>query len=152
VTARTHDGGVTVRTSAKAVSVETDTGPIELADVAGTVSARSHDGGIHMDRIAGQVTAETDTGPIEGSGLSGARTTARSSDGGIRLRCATAQDVEATTVTGPIEVAVPQLAGGYKVQTETSTGPTKVNIATNPAGTRSLVLRSQDGGIMVNSA
>jgi hypothetical protein len=152
VTARTNDGGIKVQKSAKAVSVETDTGPIQLTDVTGAVAARSEDGGIRLERIAGQVTAETDTGPIDGRDLGGARTVARSSDGGIRLRLSTAQDVEASTDTGPITLAVPEFSGGYQVHASTTNGSTSVNIATNPAGALTVTLSSQDGGITVNSA
>jgi DUF4097 and DUF4098 domain-containing protein YvlB len=98
------------------------------------------------------VTAETDTGPIKGTNLGGAKTKARTEDGSITLRLTTAQDVEATTGTGPISVTVPPWAGGYRVRTQTSTGPTDVHVPDSPTGTRSLTLSSTDGGITVDEA
>ena len=54
-------------------------------------------------------------------------------------------------VTGPIELTVPRLEGGYQVHSQTATGPTALNVAMSQAGTRTLTLSSQDGGITVNS-
>jgi DUF4097 and DUF4098 domain-containing protein YvlB len=152
ITARTHDGSITVRTGAKAVTAQTDTGPISVTDVAGTIAARTSDGSISLDRVAGAVSAETDTGPIDGRGLGGPRTTARTSDGSITLTLSTAQDVVARTDTGPIMLMVPRDDSGYRIQTRTTTGPTTVNVANNPAGARSLSLSSNDGSITVNPA
>jgi hypothetical protein len=152
IAARSQDGGISVRGGAQTVTAETDTGPIRLVDVTGAVKARSQDGGISLDDVGGEVSAATDTGPISGTALAGGRTVAESHDGGIRLAFTTAQDVDARTVTGPIDLRVPQVEGGYRVRTDTDTGPTSVNVPTSPAGTRSLILTSQDGGITVNSA
>jgi hypothetical protein len=150
VTARTHDGGIIVRAGAKDVTAETDTGPIRLTDVAGAADLLSSDGGISLDGIGGPVTAETDTGPINGANLNGTRTLAKTEDGSITLRLTTAQDVQATTGTGPILVTVPPFDGGYRVRTQTSTGPTDVRVPDSPAGARTLTLSSADGGITVN--
>jgi DUF4097 and DUF4098 domain-containing protein YvlB len=152
VTARTQDGGILVHTGAKDVTAETDTGPIELTDIAGAAELRTADGGINLDGIGGPVTAETDTGPINATNLKGAKTLARTEDGSITLRLTTAQDVEASTGTGPISVTVPPFAGGYHVRTQTENGPTSVQIPDNPTGTRSLTLKSTDGGITVDQA
>ena len=152
VTARTQDGGIVVRAGAKDVTAETDTGPIKLTDVAGAADLRTGDGGISLDRIGGQVTAETDTGPIKGTNLGGAKTLAKTEDGSITLTLTTAQDVEATTGTGPISLTVPPAAGGYRVRAETDNGPTSVHVPDSPTGTRSLTLRSTDGGITVDQA
>jgi len=151
VAAVSKDGSITATTLSKSVTAVTDTGPISLTDVTGTVSARTKDGGITIDRVSGSVTAETDTGPISADGLAGTRTLARSTDGSITLRLTTAQDVDAHTATGPIELTVPPVDGGYRVKTKTDTGSTAVNIATNPAGTRSLVVNTEDGSITINS-
>lgn len=151
VTARTSDGSINVSDAAKDVIVATDTGPINLAKLAGTVEARTSDGSITMDGIAGSVEAQTDTGPISGKNLSGPTAAARTSDGSITLKMSTAQDVEARTTTGPIWLEVPPFDGGYRVQARSATGPTAVNIASNPSGTRSLALATQDGSITVNA-
>lgn len=150
VTARTDDGSITVRTSAKAVTVETDTGTISVSGVAGTITARTGDGSISLDDVTGAVTAETDTGPIDGTGLAGPRTSARTSDGSITLTLSTVQDVVARTGTGPITLTVPQVDGGYRLQTRSATGPTTVNVTSNPAGARTLSLSTDDGSITVN--
>jgi hypothetical protein len=151
VAALSQDGSITATTLDKSVTAVTDTGPISLTDVTGTVSARTKDGAITIDRVNGSVTAQTDTGPISGEGLAGTRTRAETSDGSITLRLTAAQDVDAHTVTGPIELTVPPTDGGYRVQTKTNTGSTAVNIATNPSGTHSLVVNSEDGAITINS-
>jgi hypothetical protein len=152
VTVRTHDGSVHVSDAAKAVVAATDNGPIELVRLADTAVARTKDGSITMDSVSGSVTADTGTGPINGTNLGGTRTAARTSDGSITLQLSTTQDVEATTATGPISLVVPELAGGYRVQANAVTGPTAVNIATSPTGTRSLTLATHDGSITVEAA
>jgi len=152
VTSRTKDGSISISNAAKAVIAATDTGPIDLTKLAGTVDARTNDGSITMDTVAGSVRAKTDTGPIQGTNLSGTTTVARTLDGSITLKLSTAQDVEATTTTGPISLVVPDLDGGYRVQTRSKNGPTAVNIASSPSGTRYLALASQDGSITVESA
>jgi len=152
VTSRTSDGSISVSNASKAVVAATDTGPIDLVKLAGTVEARTNDGSITMDAIAGSVQAQTDTGPIQGTNLGGTSTVARTLDGSITLKLSTAQDVEARTTTGPISLVVPALDGGYRVQTRSETGPTAVNVASSPTGTRYLALASRDGSITVNSA
>jgi DUF4097 and DUF4098 domain-containing protein YvlB len=152
VTVDNNDGAIAVRGAAGDVTVRTDTGPISVTDVTGAVSASSADGGISLDGISGSVAVQTRTGPIDANGLSGTRTVAKTLDGSITLALSTAQDVEAHSQTGPISLTVPQLAGGYRISTQTVTGPTDVNVDSNPTAARSIVLDSQDGGITVNPA
>jgi len=96
------------------------------------------------------VSASTDSGPIEGDDLGGTRTVARSADGSVRLRLASAQDVEAHADSGPITVIVAPTADGYRLKTHTSSGPTQVHIPTTPTGTRLLDLSTEDGSITVD--
>ena len=100
--------------------------------------------------LIGPVSVSAVTGPIKGTNLNGTRTLARTEDGSITLRLTTAQDVDASTGTGPISVTVPPFDGGYRVHTQTETGPTSVHVPDSPTGARSLTLSSTDGGITVD--
>ena len=152
VDATTKDGSISVRNIAGAVVAKTGTGPINITDAKGDVDATTTDGSIDLTTVAGKATARTGTGPINGTGISGTRSELHTSDGSITLQFSTAQDIEAHTNTGPITLTVPPSDQGYRVQTQTDSGPTQIDIATVPTGGHLLNLSTKDGSITVRSA
>lgn len=94
------------------LALDAHNGPIDLRDVAGTVSASTVNGPLDIHRCSGQITAEATNGPIK----------VTHSSGNIRVR----------TTNGPLDI---ELAGnawaGQGLDASAQNGPIKLRIPTN---------------------
>ncbi|MFI5783119.1 DUF4097 family beta strand repeat-containing protein [Nocardia sp. NPDC051570] len=131
------------------VSGSIHSGAITLSGM-GSVDVSTDSGQVSMDTIAGPVKVETASGKIQGQGIKGDHIQAKTSNGGIDLTLATAQDVRAETHNGAIDLAVP--ASSYHVTAETHSGDKNVDVPNTPTGQYHLDLRTSNGHIAVKSA
>lgn len=148
-----NDGSIDIRDASGEVVARTDTGPIRLEKVAGSITARSSDGSIRISDAAQAVIAATDTGPIELAKLA-STVEARTRDGSITMD-GVAGSVTAQTDTGPISGTN---LGGTHTAARTSDGSIMLKLSTaqdvearTTTGPISLRVPPLDGGYRVEA-
>ena len=135
VRVRTDSGRIDVSDVAGA-DVGSDSGSVTVRRVASGVSARSDSGGIRItDVAAGALRANTDSGSIRASGLATPTVTASSDSGGIHLGFTSAPtDVRASADSGSLHLTVP--TGRYDVTVHTDSGSPHVERSVGPERAR----------------
>jgi Putative adhesin len=124
VRARADSGGIRVDGVQGPVDVHTDSGGIEVHNIASDVRAAADSGGIHISNINGAVTAHVDSGGIEASEVAG-NIDAKADSGSIRLSQTKAAPIHVRSDSGGVSVKLaPGL--GYDAQLETSSGHIRV--------------------------
>ena len=100
----------------------------------GTVDLRSEDAGVRFDGFARSVVAESEHGSVS-------------------VRLAEAPDsVRAFSEHENVDVAVPDIDGGYRVEVSSNQGRTDVGVRTDPSAERSIEARSDHGNVTVAAA
>lgn len=118
--ARADSGGIHVDGIQGPVDVHTDSGGIEVHNIASEVHATADSGGIRISNINGAVTAHVDSGGIEASGVAG-NIDAKADSGSIRLSQTKAAPIHVRSDSGGVTVKLAPGAG-YDAQLETSSG------------------------------
>ena len=132
------------------VSGHTENGEVDLTLVH-DVDVETSNGRITLDGVTGTIRAATSNGRIEGSGLGGdGGIDVSSSTGAIDLRVDVAQDVEARTSNGSIDLVVPDAS--YRVDAETSNGNQDIAVPNDDSGEFTLDLSTSNGSITVESS
>jgi len=152
VRAESSGGSVSVRGVSGSVETDSSGGSITVTDTTGSVRARSSGGGITISSAGGSLDLDTSGGGVVATGLRGdAR--ASSSGGGVRLIFDTPpQSVTANSSGGNVEVFLPRVAGGYRVDATSSGGDQVIEVPTDPASTRRIMVRSSGGDARVLTA
>lgn len=151
VRVRTDSGRIDVSDVAGA-DVGSDSGSVTVRRVASGVSARSDSGGIRITDVAGgALRADTDSGSIRASGLATPTVAASSDSGGIHLGFTSAPtDVHASADSGSLHLTVPN--GPYDVTVHTDSGGRHVAVPTDPNAPAKIDLRTDSGGVYVQPA
>jgi hypothetical protein len=128
------DGSLRVDGTAGTISASSDNGSIELFDVHGNIRVSSDNGSLRGDEVdADTFTAETDNGRVDvGFSTPPTSVTAHSENGSIELR-------------------LPEVEGGYRVDMDTDNGSTDLGVATDPGSDRLVSARTDNGSIRVLS-
>jgi DUF4097 and DUF4098 domain-containing protein YvlB len=103
------------------LSLATKNGPIDVANVGGTVKVRATNGPIALKDIAGRVEANTSNGPIAFSGKGG-DVVLRAQNGPISLNLVediwSGAQLDAKTVNGPVSISIPDtFRSGVRIET-----------------------------------
>jgi hypothetical protein len=115
------------------LDLQTRNGPIDVADIAGSVKVRAVNGPISLNNLTGQVEANTTNGPISLNGGGGdVHLTAH--NGPISLNLSgevwNGSRLEARTVNGPVSINLPEaFRTGIRVETD---GHAPVSCAIDP--------------------
>lgn len=133
-----------------AVVARVDDGPVRISGVAGAVEVSSDNSGIELLGLSGPVTVHSANGSLAGESLRSPSVEASTENGTVDLGFTTAPDtVLATSDNGSVEVRLPAVPGDYRVDAGTDNGLTEIGVATDPASSRSVVLRSDNGDLRV---
>jgi DUF4097 and DUF4098 domain-containing protein YvlB len=133
-----------------AVQAHVDDGGIRVIGTTGSVEVSSSNGSIALVDVAGDADLSMDNGSIEADGLTSAQVTAGSDNGGVDLGfLAAPSSVTAVSDNGSVEVRLPEVAGGYRVDMGTDNGSTDLAVATDPGSDRQVVVRSDNGDVRV---
>lgn len=130
------------------LDLRSDAGSIVIEGVGGDVQAYTSAGAITALDTSGTLDLRSDAGRVFGDALRSGIVTARSDAGSIRLSFdAAPEQVDAETSAGRVEVAVPDDGTTYAVTASTSAGSTNIDIATDPASTRTIRASSDAGSV-----
>jgi len=133
-----------------AVVARVDDGPIRVIGVSGAVEVVSDNSGVELVGLTGPVRVHSANGSLTGEDLQSPSVEASTDNGSVDLGFTAAPDtVLATSDNGSVEVRLPGVAGDYRVDAGTDNGSTEIGVATDPASSRSVVLRSDNGDLRV---
>lgn len=107
---RTDSGGIEVRDIASEVRASADSGGIRIENVRGGVFARVDSGGIEAHDIAGSIDAETDSGGIHLSQNHAAPIRAKADSGGISVRLASNAGYDVNIESDSGRISVPEMS------------------------------------------
>lgn len=135
------------------ITVHADNGRIEVTGSEAAVRLDGDNGTLELSDLSGPLDVSTDNGRVEGRGLRSERVRADSDNGRVVLEFATAPShVEATTDNGSVEVVVPDDGEAYQVTINTDNGSENLDVRTDPASTRMLILDSDNGSVTARTA
>jgi hypothetical protein len=125
-------------------------GHLDVVGTTGSVEASSDNGGITLVDVDGDVELRSDNGSLAADGLVADTVTASTSNGTIDLGFVRAPTfVDADSDNGSIELRLPQVSGGYRVDMDTLNGSTELGVATDPASDRHITADTSNGDIRV---
>jgi hypothetical protein len=152
ISAESSGGSITVRGGSGAVEASSSGGSVTIADTTGSVRARSSGGSVTVRSVTGSVRLDSSGGSVLGTGLRGGEARADSSGGSVRLVFDVPPDlVQASSSGGRVEVLLPRVDGGYRVDASSSGGSQVVEVPTDPASTRRITVHSSGGSARVLS-
>jgi len=133
-----------------ALTARVDDGPIRVVGLAGAVDLSSDNSGVEVVGVSGPLAIHSANGSLSGEDLLSASVEASTDNGSVDVGFAAAPEtVIATSDNGSVEVRLPEVAAGYRVDAGTDNGSTTIEVATDPASGRSVVLRSDNGDLRV---
>jgi len=133
-----------------AVVARVDDGSIRVVGLSGAVDVFSDNSGVELVGLRGPVTVHSANGSLTGEDLQSPSVEASTENGSVDLGFTAAPDtVLATSENGWVEVRLPDVVGDYRVDAGTDNGSTEIGVATDPASSRSVVLRSDNGDLRV---
>ena len=133
-----------------AVTARAHNGRLTVADVTGNVRVGGDNGAIELARLSGALHASTNNGRVRGTSLSSEDVTAESDNGDVELELAQPpRRVSASTHNGTVDVVLPETSHTYRVDLATHNGRTETAVRTDPASARSIVGRSDNGSLSV---
>ncbi len=128
-------------------------GGVHASGLTGPLDLRGDNAGIAVDGAARSLRLHTSNGAIRASNLRSTDIQASTSNSGVTLSFLVVPErVDAHTSNASIRVTVPVGSGPYAVQQQTSDGKTSIAVKTDPAATRTLLLRTSNGDIVVQPA
>jgi hypothetical protein len=135
------------------VRADLDNGRLQVVGTTGSIDASSDNGSIALVDVEGDVEIDSDNGSLEADGLVARTVTAETDNGSIDLGFAEPPTfVDADSDNGSVEVRLPEVAGGYRVDMDTDNGSTDLGVATDPASDRHITATSDNGAVRVLSA
>lgn len=153
VDATSSGGDITVSGLTGPVRLDSSGGGIEASGLTGPVVASSSGGGVTVTGLYGPVELDSSGGGVRATGLHSREVTARSSGGSVHLVFDTAPEwVSADSSGGGVEIGLPRVDGGYKVNAESSGGETHTDVPTDPTSRRLVEAHSSGGDVRVVTA
>lgn len=125
-----NSGAVTVRDVNGPVTVEADSGDIELSGLGASAT---------VDSSSGSVTARDMRGPVEAS----------VSSGDVLITLAEPEDVQVSASSGDVSLRVPRVA--YHVEGSTDSGGRSIEVPRDSASPHLLQLNASSGDVIVRS-
>ena len=133
-----------------AVVARVDDGPVRVIGVAGAVEVDADNSGVELVSRAARRPSAAPMAPSPARTCRVPRSTRSTQNGSVDLGFTAAPEtVLATSENGSVEVRLPEVVGDYRVEAGTDNGSTQIEVATDPASSRSVVLRSDDGDLRV---
>lgn len=135
------------------VRVRTDKGSVSVSGVRGMVEVDAGAGNVRLAGTRGPVRVDASAGRVEGDDLVALYLDATTDAGSIRLSLAEPPPgrLGLKTGAGAIDVALPVVAGGYRVDAEAGAGKVDVAVEQNPGGNRAVIARSGAGNIRIHT-
>jgi hypothetical protein len=150
VRAASSGGSIAIADLAGRLEASSSGGSIAMSDTTGPIRATSSGGGIRVAGARGPLDLRSSGGSITGDALRAAEVRARSSGGSVRLTFAAAPDlVSADSSGGSVQLLLPPVAGGYRVDAVSTGGSRTVAVPTDPASTHRIDARSSGGPVRV---
>ncbi|MGI8810024.1 MAG: DUF4097 family beta strand repeat-containing protein [Acidimicrobiales bacterium] len=138
--------------SGVAVRIRTDSGSVSVEGINGMVEVDTEAGNVRLTRTQGPVRVNTSAGNIDAVDLAAEYLDATTGAGRIRLSLAQAPGrVGLQTGAGNVDLALPEVAGGYRVDAEAGAGNVDVGVPSDPGGSRTVIARSGAGNIAIRS-
>jgi hypothetical protein len=135
------------------VRAELANGRLEVVGTTGSIDANSDNGSIALVDVEGDVEISSSNGSLEGDGLVADTVTAGTDNGRIDLGFAGPPTfVDAQSDNGSVELRLPEVDGGYRVDMDTDNGSTDLGVATDPASDRHITATSDNGSVRVLSS
>lgn len=132
------------------VVINSDNDRVYVGDVDGTVDINADNGRVELVRLSGTVRAETDNGRLVGERLTAESVTAYSDNGRVELSFDDPPSyVEARTDNGSVEVVLPDVDGGYNVDTQTDNGSENVDVIDDPTSRRTVIAETDNGSVTI---
>jgi hypothetical protein len=136
--------GVTVR-------IRTGRGSVSVSDIAGMVEVDTGSGSVRLARTKGPVRVNTSAGNVEGVDLAPDFLDATTNAGRIRLSLAEPPGrLGLRTGAGNIDVGLPRVPGGYRVDADAGAGRVDIGVENNEGGSRTVTARTGAGNIGVH--
>ncbi len=135
-----------------AVKIRTGRGAVTVADIAGMVEVATTSGSVRLDHTHGPARVTTSGGNVDGVDLAAGFLDATTGAGRIRLSLEEPPGrLGLNSGAGDIAVALPAVAGGYRVDATTKSGNVKVDVEQNPGGNRAITAMSGGGNVRVSN-
>ncbi len=132
------------------VRIEASSGDLRAENVTGPVDLKSTSGDVTVESASGDVVIESSSGDITAEDLRSGTVRAHASSGDIELSFATAPTtVTAETSSGDVGVTVPDDTETYRVDTDTSSGDTEIDIRKDQSSTRTIKAETSSGDVTV---
>jgi len=132
------------------VRIRSERGAVSVADIDGMVEVDTLAGAVRLARTKGPVRVNTSAGDVDGVDLVAAFMDATTGAGRIRLSLAEPPGrIGLRSGAGNIDLALPAVEGGYRVDAEAGAGKVDVGVEQNSGGSRTVVARSGAGNIGV---
>jgi hypothetical protein len=127
-----------------------DNGHLDVTGTNGSVDARASNGAITLVEVEGDVELRSDNGSLTAAGLVADTVTASTSNGSVDLGFAEPPSfVDADSDNGSIELRLPPVGGGYRVDMDTDNGSTDLGVATDPGSGRHITASTSNGDVRV---
>lgn len=137
--------------AAASVRVRTGRASVSVAGVAGMVDVTTGAGGVDLRGTRGPVRVTTSAGAVAGTDLAADFLDATTGAGAIRLTMAEPPGrVGLHTGAGGIDLALPSVPDGYRVDAKAGAGKVDVNVPSNPSGNRAVVVTSGAGRVRIH--
>jgi hypothetical protein len=126
--------------------VDSDNGSITVTGSAASITADSDNGSLRVNDVSGPLQLSSDNGRVEATQLRSRHVTAGTDTGRVELEFdAAPTTVLATSSNGRVEVVVPNDGTAYRVEVHSDNGSETIDVPTDPAGDRSITVRTDNG-------
>lgn len=132
------------------VESRTGFGDIDATDLAGPATLRTGSGSVRVEGASGALVMSTGSGNVHASGLTASRVEASTGSGNIRVELVRPPDeVEVSTGSGNAEIVLPPGGEAYATDIHTGSGSSRVEVPTDPGGSRRLSASTGSGNVVV---
>ena len=130
------------------LDINADDGSVEVVDMRGALTIDNDNGSIDIQGAVGPLRATTDNGSIDATGVRSETVSADSDNGSVEIvMVSPPRELEATTDNGRVDVVLPDTPDAYAVDAATDNGRVRNDVRTDPAGSRTITLSSDNGNV-----
>jgi hypothetical protein len=135
------------------VRTSTSSGDIVIRNITGAVDAEASSGDVRVEGGSGDLRLEAGSGDIALTDSTATTVSVSASSGDIDLKLASPPDsMTVDASSGDITVELPDGPDEYRVETETSSGESAVEVRTNPNSSRVIRVSASSGDVTVRYA
>ncbi|XVV03687.1 DUF4097 family beta strand repeat-containing protein [Actinosynnema sp. CA-248983] len=131
------------------VEIELGSGDVTVRDVTGSVKVENGSGDVNVSNVGGPFKGDVGSGRAKLTDMRG-EVSVIDSSGDVEVHMAAVQPVRAESGSGDVTVRLPK--GAYRVEAETGSGDREVGVATDPAASVLVVVKSGSGDVSVQPA